>query len=275
MIAIGTALRQVGLRGESRKRLEVVDEMGLVEIPAVEREVCPGGPLPSFDPPQHFLKAQHAAKHFRRESDGFLEQVDEALRTQAKLCRHLRDGAPLLPGLERGKRERDSGMWCLLPGYARQEEAFEDAHPVVVRLGRLQLLAQVKGGCSPEHGKINDLVGQLGGRHRQKGTRTAWLEADVHGRDQGGRIDDRELRKGTAEHTAMKALELISMLWVRDPKHLMPQIDHHGHPTIGKAAFFRVECCLSFREAESLNIGRKGRRGEKRGRQSRPTSNRC
>src|SRR5260370_2299065 len=68
---------------------------------------------------------------------------------------------------------------------------------------------------------------------------------------------------GTAEQAAMKALELISILSVRDAKHLMSQIDHQGHPTIRKAALFRMECCLSFREAESLNIGRKGRRGEK------------
>src|SRR2546422_4476285 len=35
----------------------------------------------------------------------------------------------------------------------RQEELFEDAHPVVFCLGCLQLLAQVKGGCSPERAK--------------------------------------------------------------------------------------------------------------------------
>src|SRR5207245_4006977 len=57
--------------------------------------------------------------------------------------------------------------------------------------------------------------------------------------------------------------KLIGTLSVRDPKHLMSQIDHQSHPTIGKAALFRLECCLSFREAERLNIGRKGRRGEK------------
>jgi hypothetical protein len=68
---------------------------------------------------------------------------------------------------------------------------------------------------------------------------------------------------GTAEHAAMKALELIGVLWVRDPKHLMSQINHQGHPTIRKAALFRLERCLSFREAESLNRSRKGRRREK------------
>ena len=40
-----------------------------------------------------------------------------------------------------------------------EEEAFEDAYPTFWCLGCLQLLAQVKGGCSAKHGKINDLVG--------------------------------------------------------------------------------------------------------------------
>src|SRR5258708_4528575 len=115
MITIGTTLRQVGLWRKAGKRLEVMDEMGLVEVPAVQCEICPGDPLPFFDQTQHFLKAKHTAKHFRRESDGFLEQMDEALGTHAKLRRHLRDGAPLFPGLERGQRERDGGMRLLLP----------------------------------------------------------------------------------------------------------------------------------------------------------------
>jgi hypothetical protein len=46
---------------------------------------------------------------------------------------------------------------------------------------------------------------------------------------------------GTAEHAALKALELIGLLWVSDPKHLWSQIDHQGHPTIRKAALFRLE----------------------------------
>ena len=68
---------------------------------------------------------------------------------------------------------------------------------------------------------------------------------------------------GTAEHPAMKALELIGMLWMRDPKHLMSLIHHQGHPTIRKATLLRLERCLSFREVESLNGSRKGRRREK------------
>src|SRR5215469_4419816 len=145
----------------------------------------------------------------------------------------------------------------------RQEEVLEDAHPVVFCLSCLQLLAQVKGGCAKDAGKINDLVGHFSGRHRQKRASTAWLEADVNGRDQRGRIEEGELCMGTAEHAAMKALELIGILSVSDPKHLMSQIDHQGYPSVRKAALFRMECCLSFREAERLNRGRKGRRGEK------------
>src|SRR5579859_694809 len=100
-------------------------------------------------------------------------------------------------------------MWLLLPGCTRQEEVVEDAYPVLVRLGCLQLLTQGIGSCSEDAGKINDLVGKLLGRHWQKQARTAWLEADVNGRHQSGRIKDGVLRMGTAEHAAMKALELV------------------------------------------------------------------
>src|SRR5258708_34553319 len=102
--------------------------------------------------------------------------MDEALGTQAKLCGHLRDGARRSPALELCKRESDGRMPRLLPGCTCQEESFEDAHQGFWRLGRLQLLAQADGGRSPERRKINDLVGQFGGRHWQKRARAAGLK---------------------------------------------------------------------------------------------------
>jgi hypothetical protein len=88
MVVMLPALHQLGAWSQSCKRLKFVDEMGLVEKAAVQREVCPPDGLPSGDPLRHLLKAQQAAEHFRRESDGFLKQGDEALGTQAKLCSH-------------------------------------------------------------------------------------------------------------------------------------------------------------------------------------------
>ena len=41
MIAMVTPLRQVDARTHPSKRLKVVDEMRLIEIPAGERQVCP------------------------------------------------------------------------------------------------------------------------------------------------------------------------------------------------------------------------------------------
>src|SRR5258708_37159141 len=189
--------------------------------------------------------------------------MDEALGTQAKLCGHLRDGARRSPALELCKRESDGRMPHLLPGWTCQEESFEDAHHGFWRLGRLELLAQAGGGPSSERRKINDLVGQFGGRHWQKRARAAWLEADAHGRHQSGRINDRKLRKGTVGQAAVKVLKLVGMLLVGNPKHVMAQIDHQGHPAIGKAAFPGVQWCVSFIETESLNIYRKGRRRTK------------
>jgi hypothetical protein len=268
MVVMFTPLRQVDAWTHPSKRLKVVDEMRLVEIPAGERQVCPPDGLPFLGPSQRLLKAQQAAEHFRRESDSFLEQGDEALGTQAKVCGNLSDGAPLWLGLKRGQRERDGRRSCLFPGHPPQEKTFEDLHPVGVRLGSQQVLAQLKGGSSEDVGKVHRLVGQLGGRHRQKRARTTWLEADTDGGDQGGRINDSHLRKGTVEHAAMKALKLAAMSWSGDGKRVMAEIDHHRHPAIGKTAFPGGKLCLPFRDAERLNVPRKQGRGEKTGQDS-------
>ena len=231
------SLRQVGAGSESGKSLKVVNEMGLIEIASVQRKVRPADGLPCGGPLQHLLKAPHPAEYFWGESDGLLKQRDEALGTHAKLCGHLRDGASRVPILQRGQREPDSRMWCVLPANARSQEAFEDANPLVVRPSRLQLFPQATGGSAEDARKIHDLVRQLGSRHWQKETRPAWLEADAQGGDHGGRINDGELGTGPGEHTAMKALKLIGMREVRDPKGVMAQIEHHRHLTSGKAAF--------------------------------------
>ncbi|BCL78904.1 hypothetical protein ccbrp13_13690 [Ktedonobacteria bacterium brp13] len=82
MIVVLTPLRQIRVGSEPNKCLKVVNEMGLVKIAGVQREVCPPDGLPSGDPLETILKAKQAAKHFRCESNSVLEQVDEALGTQ-------------------------------------------------------------------------------------------------------------------------------------------------------------------------------------------------
>src|SRR5258706_3129457 len=68
MVVMLTPLCQVGAWSQSSKSLKVVDEMRLVEIAVVQREVCPPDGLPSLDPPQRLLKAKQAAEHGSRVS---------------------------------------------------------------------------------------------------------------------------------------------------------------------------------------------------------------
>ena len=58
MMVMFTPLRQVEARTHPSKRLKVVDEMRLIEIPAGERQVCPLDGLPFLGPSQRLLKAQ-------------------------------------------------------------------------------------------------------------------------------------------------------------------------------------------------------------------------
>ena len=57
MIQVFAALRQIGPRIEAGESSEVVDEMCLVKIPAVQSDLCPLDLLPLFDQVQHVLKA--------------------------------------------------------------------------------------------------------------------------------------------------------------------------------------------------------------------------
>jgi hypothetical protein len=58
MIVMFTPLCQVDARTHPSKRLKVVDEVRLIEIPAGERQVCPLDGLPVLGPSQRLLKAK-------------------------------------------------------------------------------------------------------------------------------------------------------------------------------------------------------------------------
>src|SRR5262244_3597125 len=84
---IGEILRRV----YTREGAEVVDEVSLVEVTAIEGHTGPIHGLAAGDGAQDFLKTAHTAEEFRRHSDVLLEEFDEAARTEAGLAGHFGD----------------------------------------------------------------------------------------------------------------------------------------------------------------------------------------
>ena len=92
MIAKLASQGEIGSGSESRKCLEVVDEMGLVEIATGQGEICHTSRHASFQRTQDFLKALDATKLFWGESYSFTEHLDEAGLANTDPLRHCRNG---------------------------------------------------------------------------------------------------------------------------------------------------------------------------------------
>ena len=74
---------EVGGGGHAGEGLEVVDEMGLVVVAAIERDLCPIDLPGAVYRVEGLLEAAHAAEGFRRESDLLAKDFDEAARAEA------------------------------------------------------------------------------------------------------------------------------------------------------------------------------------------------
>lgn len=56
------ALQQIGCRRDSRERMEVVDEVRLVVVPAIERQIDPVDLIGAVGNPHNSLEAAYAAE---------------------------------------------------------------------------------------------------------------------------------------------------------------------------------------------------------------------
>jgi hypothetical protein len=77
MIHMWRLTRQVLRRRDSGERLEVVNEMRLVVVPAFERHLRPVNCVQSMSRLDDLLKATHPREQLRRKSNLIAEQLDE------------------------------------------------------------------------------------------------------------------------------------------------------------------------------------------------------
>ena len=80
----------VGRRIEARKRPKIVDEVRLIEVTAIQRDIGPLDVLANAHAAQRLLKSPDAAKNFGRESGFVAKYLDESPGAQADLPAHRR-----------------------------------------------------------------------------------------------------------------------------------------------------------------------------------------
>jgi len=68
---------------DTGERAEIVNEVGLIEVSAIESDVGPTNRTARGDAAQNRLEATNAAEKFRGQADVMLEELDETARTEA------------------------------------------------------------------------------------------------------------------------------------------------------------------------------------------------
>src|ERR1700677_2125254 len=86
---------------------EIVDEMRLIVVSAIQRDIGPLHRLAAFHAPECLLETADAAKYLGREPGSIPKSLDESFGTQANLFRQARYGAELRLGHELAQRESD------------------------------------------------------------------------------------------------------------------------------------------------------------------------
>src|ERR1051326_4297770 len=107
MVAMLATQGQIDRWGQTSKRLEIVDEMRLVEIAAGQRQLGPSDGRVAFQQAQDLLKAAHAAKLLRRQAHRLAEDLNKACLAQADALCHCRDAWQVRGALELLKRIAD------------------------------------------------------------------------------------------------------------------------------------------------------------------------
>jgi hypothetical protein len=95
---------------DSGKCPEIVNEMRLVKIPAVEGDIAPTYRASATNSFQHRLEPSHAAKKFRSHSYMLFEEFNEAPRTEAGFVRDFSNLRGCRLGQEIFDRVLDDGV---------------------------------------------------------------------------------------------------------------------------------------------------------------------
>ena len=110
VIAMRRLVRQIGGGIDPGEGAEIVDEVRLIEVAAIQRDIGPFHALAAFHSTQGLLEAANAAKHFGRESGFIAKHLDESLGTESDLIRDACDSGPLRLGHKTAQCEPHSGV---------------------------------------------------------------------------------------------------------------------------------------------------------------------
>ena len=179
VIQVGRGGGEVGGGGHAGEGLEVVDEMGLVVVAAIECDLCPIDLPGAMYRVEGLLEAAHAAEGFRRESDLLAKELDETARAEADFFRECSDGGDVRRAAN--VMERIGYGWVPLQWARelREQVLFEDSEHCCDGGGGEHALAELGGSCAPEIVKCDRCIFHLIDGRAEEGECASRVELDA------------------------------------------------------------------------------------------------
>ena len=142
-------VREVGGRIDAGECAEIVNEMRLIEVAAIQRDVSPFDALAAFHAVQRPVEAPDTAKHFGRESSLIAKHLNEALGAETDLFAHRRHGCHVRSGHEAAERESYGAMLMEAPRQFGQQRLLQNLEAKLMRRSLQQLIPQNRSPPCP------------------------------------------------------------------------------------------------------------------------------
>lgn len=212
---------------------EVVDEVGLIEIAAVESDVSPANLTARRDAAKDRLEAANAAEELRGQANVLLEELDETARAETGFANDFGDVGGLWSTEKRFDGIFDRRMVVKDASGPLQESEFEGAE-FGGGSGRFEnAVADLSREGSPEVAEFEMLIAKFRAGEFQKWNRTGGTEGDADDVILFIGVDGEGFGLWPGERATVENEHFASVVGIVEAGLVFGEIDNDGDAAVG------------------------------------------
>jgi hypothetical protein len=233
-------VREVFGRIDAGEGAEVVDEVCLIEIAAIESDIRPANGTARRDAAKDRLEAANAAEELRGQANVMLEEFDEAAGAEASFGDDFGDVGRL-----RGVEKRFDGVFnrrmvVKYAGGALEESDFESAEFAEGSGSFEDAVAELSRKESPKIAEFEMLIAKFSAGQFEKWNRTGGTEGDADDVVLFLGVDSEGFGLRAGESATIEGEHFASVVRIVEAGLVFGEVDDNGDAAVGHEAFFAV-----------------------------------